>query len=165
MKGSSREFRNGMRGTIALESTNGVSSLVPLVEIPVLVGQGMINGYSFFSNFRSDNALTREQLTRASFALLCSAQLALAIYYFFSEIECDKEQSNSCKAYSVLMALKIGLGLFAGGVSEVVKRPFSVEQAIRMAQENPPAVTTLEAQPSFIQTDYAQVVLPYHLRP
>lgn len=166
MKGSSSEFRNGMRGTIALESTNGVTSLVsPIVDIPILVGQGMINGYSFFSNLRSEHALTREQVTRASLTLLCSAQLALAIYYFFVGIECDKENPNTCKAYSLLLGLKIGIGLFAAGVSEAVKRPFEEEQTIRALRENPQALLTFETQQPQVQTDFAHVVGNLSARP
>lgn len=166
MKGSSSEFRNGMRGTIGLESTNGISSLVsPIVDVPILVGQAMINGYSFFSNLRSEYALTREQITRASLALICSAQLALAIYYFFEEIECDTKKPNTCKAYSLLMGLKIGIGLFAAGVSEVIKRPFVEEEEIRALRENPQTLVTFEAQPTQMQTDYAHVVAPLSVRP
>lgn len=159
MKGSSSEFRNGMRGTIALESTNGIASLVsPIVDIPILVGQGMINGYSFFSNLRSEHALTREQITRASLTLLCSAQLTLAIYYFFAEIKCDTENPNTCKAYSLLMALKIGVGLFAAGVSEVIKRPYEVEETIRALRDPPQTLVSFDMQQPNVQTEFAQVV-------
>lgn len=131
---STRNFRNQMRGNIILEAANGAAALInPYVTIPSVVAQGLVNGYSFFSNVRDSYSLTREKVASFSLFAFCTVQLALLGYYFFAGMNCAENDKDNvmCRVGFFIALCKLGVSTFAVGGSEYSKRSFRTEEIIK----------------------------------
>lgn len=133
MTGSSRNFRNSMRGNLILEAINAATSpLSPLSIIATSSAQTCLNTYSFFAGCKkASKSLPREQIARISLAILDLCQLVIASYLLFENQPCAEPKDNlGCKILFFVSALKIGLEVFVAAGSELNKRGYQVEQLI-----------------------------------
>lgn len=157
---------SGATPTVASSSANlEVVSYVPplatsLISTTAFTAKTAVTGYAFFTSVADKNAILREKITTGSLFLLNAALLGLESYYLFSNIDCATEDSSVCKVGFYLNAITIGLTLLAAGGSELFKRSFSEEEAIKQEKAEKKALKRNRPSSPFEHARQQNMVAP-----
>lgn len=168
MPGSSKNFRDTMRGNLMLEAINSATStLNPLATVTASSSQLLLNGFTFFSNCRrGKQTIPREQFARLGLSILSGTQVALAAYLFFTDATCaNGEDDTFCKITYFTGALKIGLEVFASAGSELKKQSYDEETTANARQAASSDPFDEEAMPAGVVQPYQEDRIVDHVQP